>query len=131
MLNNFDIACVHIHEWTLLLVIGLPAAEAGLKYSNRIGKLSCVITGFDINTLSFGSINFWVVTLSKFFLKIENFVLKSEFINLVLSFQGKNLVICVLTESLTIIRLQVKLLDIVDGLANLAVETLIYAALIS
>lgn len=131
MLNNLDIASVHVHEGSLLTVVRLPTRKSWLKQGNWISELSCVICVLiDVGSLILCLIELRIITLSKFLLQIENLVLESKLIDLVLCLQGQNLIIGILAEALAIVGLLIEFLDLVNTLGNFAVVSLVNAVLV-
>lgn len=57
-------------------------------------------------------------------------MLKSELINLVLGFQSQDLIISILTETLSIISSSVKFLNVINSFPNFAVIAPIHSALV-
>ena len=132
MHDDFDVTGVHIHKRTLFLIVGLPAHEARLQqgYGVRELLLTCGIN-FLADTLSLGLVELTVVALLQFFLQVKNFVFKSQFVDFVLGFEGKNLIVSVLTESGSVVALQIHFLDFVNSFADLTTVDFVNAHLVA
>ena len=121
MLNYLNVTSVHVHQGTFFFIVCLPSTKTGFHKSNRISKfggISCV--NFFVNSFSFRIIKLSLIPFLKFFLKIKNFMFKCEFVNLMLCFKGENLIICVLTEALSVVCLLIQFLNIFNCLVNLS-----------
>jgi hypothetical protein len=68
MLNDLNIASVHVHQGSLLLVVGLPAGKTRLENSNRIRELSGVFLSLRVNAFGFGSFELRIIALRKLLL---------------------------------------------------------------
>ena len=84
-----------------------------------------------VDSLGLGLVEFGVVALGQFLLEVENLVLESKLVDLVLGFQGQDLVVCVLAETLSIVRLLIELFDVVNGLLNFVVVAVVDPDLVS
>jgi hypothetical protein len=115
VLDNFDVTGIHIHQGALLLVVSLPTGKTGLQEGDGVSELSSVSGFFSgVETFSLSLVKLTIVSFLEFLLEIENLVLEGKFVNLVLSLEGKNLIVGVLTETLAIVSLLVQLLNVVN-----------------
>lgn len=132
MFDDLDVTSVHVHEGALLLVVCLPLREAGLQQSHGVRELSSAASVLHLRALgSLGLVQLGIVTLLQFLLQVHDLVLKSELIDFVLSFQSKNLVVGVLAETLSVVRLRVQFLDFLHSLVDLAAIALVHTVLVT
>jgi hypothetical protein len=131
VLDHLDVTGVHIHERALFSVLGLPSLETGLHKSYRVGELLSAGAVLYFDTFGLGLLEFAVVTLLKLLLQVEDFVLKSELVDIVLSLQGQNLIVGVLAEALAVVSEAIDFLDFVDVFTNFFVVDFINAPLVA
>jgi fumarate reductase subunit C len=114
----------------LFLVLGLPAHKAGLHQSYGVCEFLRGRAILNFNTFGLGLVELAVVTFLEFLLQVKNLVLESELVNLVLSFQGQNLIVGILAETLTIVSIRVEFLDVLNIPTNLTTIGFINALLV-
>jgi hypothetical protein len=128
--NNFDITSIHGHQMALFFILGLPPHKTGLHQSYGVCEFLRCGAVLNLNAFGLGLIELAVVTFLKLLLQVKNFVLERELVNLVLSFQGQDLIVCVLAEALAIVSIRIKLLDVVNIPANFTTIYFIYTLLV-
>lgn len=131
VLNNLNITGVHVHECAFFSVLGLPSLETGLHKSYGVSKLLSAGAVLNLDTFGLGLFKLAVIAFLKLLLQVENLVLKSELVNLVLSLEGKDLIVGVLAETLAVVSETVDLLDVVDVLSDLTVVSFVDAPLVA
>ena len=105
VLNNFDIADVHIHEIFLLLVVGFPLGETGLEKGGGVQKLGGLSFLVLIVTNSFGvvALLLGIIAFTELGLEGLNFFLKVQLVRLVLLLESQDLVVGLLADALTLV----------------------------
>lgn len=131
VLNDLDVTGVHIHECALFSVLSAPSLETGLHKGNGVCELLSAGAVLNLNTLSLGLLKLAIVTLLELFLQVEDLVLKSELVNLMLSLESKNLVVGVLAEALAIVSASIESSDFLYLLIDLAAVDLVDARLVA
>ena len=131
MLNDFNIAHVHVHQVSLLPVVGLPPGQAGLHQRDRVGELRLVRT-VDLlsNTLGFRLLKLRVVAFSKLLLQNLNFAFKCLLVFSVFAFQSEDLVVGILAEPGAVVGGLAVVLDLTDLLLDLTLVVLVDTRLV-
>jgi hypothetical protein len=86
---------------------------------------------FTADFLGLGLVELTVIALLQFFLQVKNFVLESQLVDLVLGLERKNLVVSVLTESGSVVALQIHFLDFINSFTDLTTVNFINAHLVA
>jgi len=131
MFNNLHIASVHVHERALFFVVCGPSGETRLQKSDGVREsLLRLLLALPFNALSLRLFKLSVVTFVKLFLQVKDLVLEGKLIDLVLSLEGKDLIVSILAEARTVISLGIKLFDVVNSFVDFTAVSLVDTRLV-
>ena len=121
VLNDLNVADVHVHEVLLLLVVVDNLVEADFEEDGRVGEVSHSGLLFGAHVFGAGLLSLVLILLLQLFLKVEDAVLEVELVHVMLSLKSKNLVLGLLAESVASLGEAVALLNLVNETADLLV----------
>ena len=123
VLNDLNVSGVHVHEILLLLVVVDNLIQADLEQDSWVSEVSHRVSAlFGAHVLGARFLSLVLVLLLQLLLKIKDAMLEVEFVHVVLSLKGQNLILSLLRESVASLGEVVELLNALDDATDLLVQ---------
>ena len=126
ILDNLDVTDVHVHQVLLLLVVVDNLIKTDLEEDSGVGEISHSVSALlAAHVLSARLLSLIFILLLQFLLEVEDTVLEVELVHIVLSLEGKDLVLGLLRESGAGLSEVIELLDALNDATDLLVEAIV------
>jgi hypothetical protein len=131
VLDDLDIADVHVHQVVLLFVVGLPLLKTAFQEGRWVGEFGAPGGNFVLcgQVLGASAVEVVVIALLQLLLQVHDAVLEGELVNLVLGFESQDLVVSLLRAARAGLGQVVQLLNGFDSVADLTIITSVDAVL--